>query len=111
MTKISSFKIAAGMLGIAALVKISFFAIAVTMLGMATSAQAGNLSRACTSEPQSKWLSIETLQSKVEALGYKVQQAKLKSITTCGEFYTLDKDGSPVELFIDPTDGHLVGLR
>ena len=43
MTKISSFKIAAGMLGIAALVKISVFAIAVTMLGLATSAQAVSL--------------------------------------------------------------------
>ena len=41
MTKISSFKIAAGMLGIAALVKISVFAIAVAMLGVTTSAQAG----------------------------------------------------------------------
>ncbi len=111
MTKISSFKIAAGMLGIAALVKIAAVAIAVTMLGMATSAQAGSLGRACTSEPQSKWLSIETLQSKVEALGYKVQQAKLKTTTTCGEFYTLDKTGSRVELFVDPSDGHLVGLR
>jgi len=43
MENISSFKIAAGMFGLAALVKISVFAIAVTMLGMATSAQAGNL--------------------------------------------------------------------
>jgi hypothetical protein len=43
MENISSFKIAAAMLGIAALVKISVFAIAVTMLGIATSAQAGGL--------------------------------------------------------------------
>ncbi len=38
MEKISSFKIAAGMFGIAALVKISVFAIAIAMLGLATSA-------------------------------------------------------------------------
>lgn len=41
MTKISSFKVAAGMLGIVALVKISVFAVAVAMLGLAIPAQAG----------------------------------------------------------------------
>jgi len=83
MKKISSFKIAAGMFGIAALVKISVFAIAVTMLGIATSAQAGSLGKPCTAAPQNQWLSLEALQSKVEALGYKVQKAKLKN--ACGE--------------------------
>ena len=107
MQKFSSFKIAAGMLGIAALVKISVFAIAITMLGSATSAQAGSLGRPCTSTPQNQWLSLDALQSKVEALGYKVQKAKLKS--ACGELYTLDKNGNRVELFVDPTSGQIVG--
>jgi len=48
MEQISSFKIAAGMLGIAALVKISVFALAVAMFGLATSAQAGGLDQFCT---------------------------------------------------------------
>jgi len=107
MEKISSFKIAAGVLGAAALVKISVFAIAVAMLGMATSAQAGSLGKPCTAAPQNQWLTLEALQSKVEALGYKVQKAKLKN--ACGELYTLDKSGNRVELFVDPTNGQIVG--
>ena len=107
MAKISSFKLAAGVLGAAALVKVSIFAIAVAMLGLATSAQAGSLGKPCTAAPQNQWLSLEALQSKVEALGYKVQKAKLKN--ACGELYTLDKSGKQVELFVDPTSGQIVG--
>lgn len=107
MGKISSFKIAAGMFGLAALVKISVFAIAVTMLGVATSAQAGSLGQPCTAAPQSQWLSLEALQSKVEALGYKVHKAKLKN--ACGELYALDRAGDRIELFVDPTSGQIVG--
>ena len=107
MAKISSFKIAAGVLGAAVLVKISIFAIAVAMLGLATSAQASSLGKPCTAAAQSQWLSLEALQSKVEALGYKVQKAKLKN--ACGELYTLDKSGNRVELFVDPTNGQIVG--
>jgi hypothetical protein len=70
-------------------------------------AQAGSLGRPCTSEPQSKWLPMQALQAKVEALGYKVQKAKLKA--ACGEIYTIDKNGDRVELFVDPTNGEIVG--
>lgn len=108
MAKISSFKIAAGMFGVAAFVKISVFALAVAMLGAATPAQAGSLGKPCTDASRDRWLSIEALQNKVEALGYKVQSAKLKN--ACGELYTLDKNGNRVELFVDPADGHIVGM-
>ena len=57
--------------------------------------------------PQSQWLSLDALQAKVEALGYKVQKAKLKA--ACGELYTIDKNGGRVELFVDPTSGAIVG--
>ena len=107
MAKISSFKMAAGIFGVAALVKISVFAIAVAMLGMVSSAQAGSLGKPCTAAPQNQWLSLEALQSKVEAFGYKVQIAKLKN--ACGELYTLDKSGNRVELFVDPTNGQIAG--
>jgi hypothetical protein len=107
MTKISSFTIAAGTLGTAALLKVAAFAAAVAMLGAATSAHAGGLGRPCTSAPQSAWLALETLQSKVEALGYTVQKAKLKG--ACGELYTIDQNGARVELFVDPTSGDIVG--
>src|SRR3954466_12998142 len=67
--------------------KLTVLAVTATMLGTATLAQAGSLGRACTSAPESQWLSIGALQSKVEALGYKVQKAKLKN--ACGEMYAL----------------------
>lgn len=73
----------------------------------ATGAQAGSFDRPCTTAPQSQWMPLEALQAKVEALGYRVQKAKLKK--ACGEIYALDKNGGRVELFVDPTSGEIVG--
>jgi hypothetical protein len=87
--------------------KITLFAIAATLLGTTALAQAGSLGRPCTAAPQSQWLSMQALQAKVEALGYKVQKTKLKA--ACGELYTIDKTGNRVELFVDPTNGNIVG--
>ena len=87
--------------------KITVLAVTAVMLGTATLAEAGSLGRPCTSAPQNQWLSIGELQSKVEALGYKVQKSKLKA--ACGEIYTIDKNGARVELFVDPTSGNIVG--
>lgn len=70
----------------------------------AVAAQAGSLGRPCTTAPESQWLSM---QAKVEALGYKVQKAKLKA--ACNGIYTIDKTGNRVELFVDPTNGDIVG--
>lgn len=77
------------------------------VLGAATLASAGSLGRPCTTAPQNQWLPLDALRTKVEALGYKVQKAKLKS--ACGEMYTLDKNGARVELFVDPANGQIVG--
>ena len=109
MANISSFKMAAGIFGMAAIVKISVFATALAMLGMASSVQAGTIGKPCTAAPQNQWLSVEALQSKVEVLGYKVQKAKLKN--ACGELYALDKNGNRVELFVDPTNGQIADQR
>ena len=62
---------------------------------------------ALTTAPQSQWLALDALQVKVEALGYKVRKGKLKK--ACGEFYATDKAGARVELFVDPTNGAIVG--
>lgn len=70
-------------------------------------ANAGSLGRPCTSAPESQWVSLDAIQARVEALGYKVQKAKLKA--ACGELYTIDENGSRVELFVDPTSGAIVG--
>lgn len=80
---------------------------AVIVAAAAASTQAGSLGRPCTSAPPNQWLSMQDLQAKVEALGYKVQKAKLAK--ACGEFYTLDKSGNRIELFVDPTSGEIVG--
>ncbi|OPH81354.1 PepSY domain-containing protein [Nitrobacter vulgaris] len=86
--------------------KIAILTIAAVTLG-AAAAQAGSLGKPCTSAPETQWLPVEQLQTKVEAQGYKVQKAKLKN--TCGEFYTLDKNSNRVELFVDPTNGQIIG--
>jgi len=77
------------------------------VLAVTTAAEAGSLGRPCTAAPQSQWLPMQTLQAKVEALGYTVRKAKLKA--ACGELYTTDKTGNRVELFVDPTSGDIVG--
>ena len=87
--------------------KLALIFLTAVMLGAATTAEAGSLGRPCTTAPQTEWLSLEVLQTKVEALGYKVQKAKLKN--ACGEIYALDKNGARVELFVDPTSGEIVG--
>jgi hypothetical protein len=87
--------------------KIVTFATFAAVLAAATAAQASSFERPCTSAPQAQWLPMPELQAKVEALGYKVQKAKLKK--ACGELYTVDKNGDRVELFVDPTNGQIVG--
>jgi hypothetical protein len=80
---------------------------AAAAIGTVTAAQAGSLGRPCTTAPEAQWLPLDALKGKVEALGYKVQKAKVKN--ACGELYTLDKNGAKVELFVDPTNGSIVG--
>jgi hypothetical protein len=86
--------------------KIAMLATA-ALLATATIANAGSLGRPCTSAPQNQWLSLDAIQAKVEALGYKVQKTKLSKGR--GELYTIDKNGDRVELFVDPTSGAIVG--
>jgi hypothetical protein len=87
--------------------KLTAFAAAAAILATASLAHAGSLGRPCTNASQDKWLTIEALQSKIEALGYTVRQGKLKN--ACGEFYSTDKSGTRVELFVDPTNGAVIG--
>lgn len=87
--------------------KIITLSVTGAIIGAATLAEAGSLGRPCTSAPQTEWLSMDVLRSKVEALGYNVRKAKLHN--ACGELYTIDKNGGRVELFVDPTNGAIVG--
>lgn len=86
---------------------ILFSGMALAIAAGAATAQAGSLGRPCTDAPAAKWMSLEALQAKVEAMGYKVRKAKLKA--ACGEIYTIDPSGARVELFVDPTSGEIVG--
>jgi len=70
-------------------------------------AEAEKFNRACTSVPRHLWLSLRALETKVEAQGYRVQKSKLTS--TCAAFEALNSSGARVELFVDPTNGEIVG--
>ena len=87
--------------------KITVFAVAAALIGTTVAPSARTLGRPSTTAPESQWLPMQALQAKVEALGYKVQKAKLKA--ACGELYTIDKAGNRVELFVNPTNGDIVG--
>jgi hypothetical protein len=70
-------------------------------------AQAENFNRTCTSVHRHLWLSLQALETKVEAQGFKVQKSRLTS--TCAAFEALNSNGARVELFVDPTNGEIVG--
>jgi hypothetical protein len=73
----------------------------------AETAQAEKFNQTCTSVPRHLWLSLEALETKVEAQGYKIQRSRLAS--TCAAFEALNEDGARVELFVDPTNGEIKG--
>jgi hypothetical protein len=83
-------------------------AAAVIGLG-AVGAQASSFGRPCTSAPESQYLPAGELQAKAEQQGYKV--SKVKVAKNCGEVYALDKTGAKIELFMDPTNGTIVGTK
>jgi hypothetical protein len=70
-------------------------------------AEAEKFNRACTSVPRHLWLSLQALETKVEAQGYKVEKSRLTS--TCAAFEAHNRNGARVELFVDPTNGEIVG--
>ena len=85
----------------------TFIALAAAAVAAATlPAEASSLGRACTTAPESQWLSLDALKAKIEGQGYSVQKAKLKK--GCGEIYARDPKGARTELFLDPTSGDIV---
>ncbi|SCZ06555.1 PepSY domain-containing protein [Microvirga guangxiensis] len=85
---------------------ITMIAAATVILVGVSGTQASSLGRPCTTMPQSQWLSVEALKAKTEAMGYKVQKAKISK--ACGEIYALDQNNTRTELFVDPTSGEIV---
>jgi hypothetical protein len=86
----------------------SFAVLAVaTSVGFAAAAEADRLR--CPAHPRSEWLSIDAAIRKAEALGYRVQSAKPDD--GCWEIKGFDRNGSKVELNLDPVSGEPVGPR
>jgi hypothetical protein len=63
--------------------------------------------RACTTAGRHLWLSLEALETRVEAQGYKIQKGRFTS--TCATFEVLSATGARIELLVDPTNGEIVG--
>ena len=83
-------------------------ALCVIALG-AAGAQAKSLGRPCTAAPESQYLPATELKAKIEAQGYTVKEVEVEK--ACAEVYALDKNGARVELFLDPTNGSIVGSK
>ena len=83
-------------------------ALCVIALG-AAGAQAKSLGRACTTAPESQYLATTELKAKIEAQGYTVREIEIEK--ACAEVYAIDKAGAKVELFLDPTNGSIVGSK
>lgn len=80
---------------------------AIIGLPSAEAAQAVKFNQTCTLIPRHLWLSLQALETKVEAQGYKIQKSRLTS--TCAAFEAVAEDGIHVELFADPTSGEIKG--
>jgi len=85
---------------------IILFAMVVTTLGLGSLAEAESFGRPCTSAPQSQWQSVGD-QRNVEVLGSEVQKNTINNASS--EVYATDKNGGRIELFVDPTNGAIIG--
>jgi hypothetical protein len=64
----------------------------------------------CPTVPRDKWISVETLKAKVEALGYVVRRARIDD--GCHKVYITDKaSGGEVEAYYNPATGELVQAK
>lgn len=59
-------------------------------LPRAEAGQAGKFNQTCTSMPRHLWLSLQALEAKVEAQGYRIQKSRLTS--TCAAFEALSDE-------------------
>lgn len=81
----------------------------VVLATISGSAMAESFGKPCTSEPKSKWMTLEAIEKIVKDHGYEVGKAKMKD--TCAEIYARDTDGKRIEFFIDPATGNPVGTE
>lgn len=79
-----------------------------SLLGFANLALADNDELKCTEAEQSKWMSEDATKDLLMKQGFK--EVKQVEVTEgrCYEVYAVDDKGENVEMYLDPTDGHLV---
>jgi hypothetical protein len=63
----------------------------------------------CTNAPQSQWMPQQALKDRLVKQGYTIDKFLISG--TCYEIYGKDKAGKLVEIYFDPTDGHVVIQR
>ncbi len=60
----------------------------------------------CTTAPRAQWLTEAAMKQKVLDQGYTIKVFQVSG--NCYEIYGKDKAGKNVEIYFDPTDGHIV---
>lgn len=64
-------------------------------------------SAACTTEPQSSWLSVDAITAKALEAGY-TEVRNIKVMGTCYEVYAMTASGERAEILMNPIDGNVV---
>lgn len=86
--------------------RIIFASLAIATLAVSAAAFAAPN---CTSAPRDQWMPEASMKQKVLDQGYTIDVFKVSG--NCYEIYGKDKDGNKVEIYFDPTDGHVVMQR
>ncbi|MBS0382913.1 MAG: PepSY domain-containing protein [Proteobacteria bacterium] len=63
----------------------------------------------CTSAPRNQWMPEQQMKDNLLKQGYSIDRFLVSG--TCYEIYGKDKAGNKVEIYFDPTDGHIVKRR
>jgi hypothetical protein len=86
---------------------VTFIILAGTLQALGQGTASGDK---CPTVPRDKWISVETLKAKVEALGYAVRRARIDD--GCHKVYITDKaSGGEVEAYYNPATGELVQAK
>jgi hypothetical protein len=82
---------------------------AIGMAAFASMAAADNNDLKCTDAAQAGWMSQGATKDLLKQQGY--QEVRKIEVTegNCYEVYAIDAQGDKVEVYLDPTDGSLVG--
>ncbi len=74
---------------------------------IAASILPANATVQCTSKPQAEWIAADTIKAKAISAGYQISLFKVTKGNCC-ELYGKDKSGKLVEIYFDPSGGHVV---